>query len=47
MPDDADKAAPVRFPVTVEVNGVKVEVVLLLRPGTTVERERPADPVAD
>jgi hypothetical protein len=27
---------PVRFPVVVEVNGVKVEIVLLLKPGTAV-----------
>ncbi len=31
-----DKPAPVRFPVVVEVNRVKVEVVLMLRPGTVV-----------
>jgi len=30
---------PVRFPVVVEVNRVKVEVVLLLKPGTTVAVE--------
>jgi hypothetical protein len=35
MPDD-DKPEPVKFPVVVEVNGVKVEVVLLLKPGTAV-----------
>jgi hypothetical protein len=45
MPDDP-KPEPVRFPVVVEVNGVKVEVVLILRPGTVVEREREA-PAAD
>jgi hypothetical protein len=36
MPDDDDKPAPVRFPVVVEVNRVKVEVILLLKPGTVV-----------
>jgi hypothetical protein len=35
MPDDA-KPEPVKFPVVVEVNGVKVEVTLLLKSGTTV-----------
>ena len=35
MPD-ADKPEPIRFPVTVTTNGIKVEVVLLLRPGTVV-----------
>jgi hypothetical protein len=35
MPDDP-KPEPVKFPVVVEVNGVKVEVTLLLKPGTTV-----------
>ncbi len=35
MPDDATPE-PVRFPVVVEVNRVKVEVVLLLKPGTAV-----------
>ena len=34
-----DKPAPVRFPVVVEVNRVKVEVVLLLKPGTSVTVE--------
>jgi hypothetical protein len=29
----------VRFPVVIEVNGVKVEVTLLLKPGTTVTVE--------
>jgi hypothetical protein len=32
---------PIEFPVTVTVNGVKVEVVLLLRPGTTVSVKPP------
>lgn len=35
-----DKPEPVRFPVVVEVNRVKVEVVLLLKPGTAVSVER-------
>jgi hypothetical protein len=30
---------PVRFPVVVEVNGMRVEVTLLLKPGTTVTVE--------
>jgi hypothetical protein len=42
MPDDDDKPEPVRFPVVVTVNGVRVEVVLMLRPGATVTQERPA-----
>jgi len=32
----ADDPRPIEFPVTVTVDGTKVEVVLLLRPGTTV-----------
>jgi hypothetical protein len=48
----ADEQKPVRFPVVVEVNRVKVEVTLLLKPGTavtvegtktTTERELPKD----
>jgi hypothetical protein len=39
MVDDDAKAEPVRFPVVVEVNRVKVEVVLLLKPGTSVTVE--------
>jgi hypothetical protein len=35
MPD-TDKPEPIKFPVTVTVNNVKVEVVLLLKPGTVV-----------
>jgi hypothetical protein len=31
-----DKQEPVLFPIEVRVGRVKVEVVLLLRPGTTV-----------
>jgi hypothetical protein len=35
-----DKPEPPReFPVTVTVNGIKVEVVLLLKPGTVVSVE--------
>lgn len=34
MPDTAP--APIEFPVQVTVNGVRVEIVLLLRPGTQV-----------
>ena len=33
---DTPTSEPVRFPVVVNVNGVQVEVVLLLKPGTTV-----------
>jgi hypothetical protein len=35
MADD-NKPAPIRFPVEVTVNGVKVTVTLMLKPGTTV-----------
>ena len=35
----ADEQKPVRFPVVVGVNGVRVEVTLLLKPGTTVTVE--------
>jgi len=35
MADD-DKPAPIEFPVVVTVNRVKVEVVLMLRPGVAV-----------
>jgi hypothetical protein len=42
MLDDDDKPEPVRFPVVVTVNGVRVEVVLMLRPGATVTQERAA-----
>jgi hypothetical protein len=34
MPDD-DKPEPVPFPVEVTVNGVRVTVTLMLKPGTT------------
>ena len=36
MLDDDDKPEPVRFPVVVTVDNVRVEVVLLLKPGTVV-----------
>lgn len=36
MPDAPPRPEPIEFPVTVTVNGVKVEVILLLRPGTEV-----------
>jgi hypothetical protein len=37
MPDDAKpEPEPVPFPVDVTVNGVRVVVTLMLRPGTTV-----------
>jgi hypothetical protein len=35
MTDD-NKPAPILFPVEVTVNGVKVTVTLMLKPGTTV-----------
>ena len=35
MADD-NKPAAIRFPVEVTVNGVKVTVTLMLKPGTTV-----------
>jgi hypothetical protein len=40
MPDTA--LDQIKFPVVVTVNNVRVEVVLLLKPGTTVTQERPA-----
>lgn len=42
MADDP-KPEPIKFPVTVEVNGVKVEIVLLLRPATAVTIEKEPD----
>jgi hypothetical protein len=42
----ADKPEPIEFPVEVTVNGVKVVVTLLLKPGTKVSvksDERPND----
>jgi hypothetical protein len=41
MADDVNTKpdGPVRFPVVVEVNRVKVEVVLLLKPSTTATVE--------
>ncbi|MGA9320897.1 MAG: hypothetical protein WBW06_07560 [Xanthobacteraceae bacterium] len=38
MPDDA-KPEQVLFPVEVTVNGVRVTVTLMLKPGTTVSVE--------
>jgi hypothetical protein len=35
MPDDA-KPEPIPFPVEVTVNGVRVTVTLMLKPGTAV-----------
>jgi len=40
MPDDTKPDEPVLFPVEVTANGVKVTVTLMLKPGTTVIRER-------
>ena len=39
MPDDTKPDEPVPFPVEVTVNGVKVTVTLMLKPGTTVTQE--------
>ena len=39
MPDDTKRDEPVPFPVEVTVNGVKVTVTLMLKPGTTVTQE--------
>jgi hypothetical protein len=44
MPDDLKPDAPVPFPVEVTVNGIKVVVTLMLKPGTTVMREREPEP---
>ena len=41
--DETSAASSIEFPVTVTVNGIKVEVVLLLRPGTQVAIKH-ADP---
>ena len=38
MPDDDDKPAPIPFTVDVTVDRTRVQVTLLLRPGTTVTR---------
>ena len=38
----ADEGVP--FQVEVTVNGVKVTVTLMLKPGTTVTREQDAEP---
>jgi len=40
MPDDTKRDEPVPFPVEVTVNGVKVTVTLMLKPGTTVTLEQ-------
>ena len=44
MPDDTKSDEPVPFPVEVTVNGVKVTVTLMLKPGTTVVREKEPEP---
>ena len=44
MPDDTKRDEPVPFPVEVTVNGVKVTVTLMLKPGTTVTSEQKAEP---
>lgn len=45
MPDDAPKPEPIKFPVVVTVNSVRVEVILTLRPGVTVLTETTPLPV--
>ena len=42
MSDDDTKPRP--FPIEVSVNGVKVTVTLLLKPGVTVEVSAPEQP---
>jgi hypothetical protein len=42
MADDDTKPRP--FPIEVAVNGVKVTVTLLLKPGVTVEVSTPEQP---
>jgi len=44
MPDDVKPDEPVRFPIQVIVNGIEVVVTLMLKPGTTVTREREPEP---
>jgi hypothetical protein len=44
MPDDTKRDEPVPFPVEVTVNGVKVTVTLMLKPGTTVTLEQKPEP---
>jgi hypothetical protein len=47
VPDDPPKPEPIRFPVVVEANGVRVEVILLLRPGTVVEAAKQPPPLTE
>lgn len=42
MPDDDKPAHP--FPIEVAVNGVKVTVTLMLKPGVTVQVSSPEQP---
>jgi hypothetical protein len=44
MPDDTKPDEPVPFSVEVTVNGIKVTVTLMLKPGTTVTRESERKP---
>ena len=44
MPDDTKRDEPAPFPVEVTVNGVKVTVTLMLKPGTTVTSEQKPEP---
>ena len=44
MPDDTKRDEPVPFPVEVTVNGVKVTVTLMLKPGTTMTSEQKLEP---
>jgi hypothetical protein len=40
MSDNTKPDEPVPFPVEVTVNGIKVTVTLMLKPGTTVTQEQ-------
>jgi hypothetical protein len=44
MPDDTKRDKPGPFPVGVTVNGVKVTVTLMLKPGTTVTLPQKPEP---
>ena len=44
MPDEKKANEAVPFQVEVVVNGIKVTVTLMLKPGTTVVREQDSEP---
>jgi hypothetical protein len=44
MPDDTKPTNRCPFPVEVTVNGVKVTVTLMLKPGTTVTYKQEPEP---